>query len=401
MKLAPYIALVVLLAPGCATDPQKAKLKYLESGQRYMKKHDYNSAVLQFRNAVSQDRRFVDGYYNLALAFLGNRQPRDAFAALSAAFEIDPNRVDVRLGLARIQLAAGNLKEAADHANFIIGREPANGQAYQLLGGALAAQKDTEGARRAMEKAIELAPKEPVLRVEYGLLLASAGNLKDAEASLNKATEVAPDHIPGWLALAGFYRSQNRIQEAEQLLQTARDRNPDAVPIYLAAADLLLAQSKTEALDALLTKLRDRQRKPETALALGDFFTSRGQPDRAVAEYRRGIEIAPNNIDLKIRLVEYHLAAGQIDEAEKWNSAILKEKPKDVRAGIARGRILLARNQREEAIAELRKQVSQERESSEAHYFLAEAYLRNSIIHPEAFIVPGQAEPPEFRVLHA
>jgi putative PEP-CTERM system TPR-repeat lipoprotein len=376
MKSTLIFALILLLC-GCSTDPQKAKQKYFESGQRYMKKGQHSAAIVQFRNALAQDPRFVDALHLLAQAYVANRQPREAYAALKQAADIDPNRLDVRLSLSRFYLAAGGFQQAAEQADFVVARDQKSAAAYQVLGVALAAQKENEGARKALEKAVELAPKDPSSLVSLGLILAADGNRSEAERNLRAATEADPRHLPAWLALADLYRRQERLPEAEQVLQTALERNPDEINLYLASADLLLAQAKTEPLEALLRKLRERLRKPETALALGDFFASRNQRERAMAEYRRGLETAPNNLDIKARLVEHHLAAGQIKEAERWNSEILGEKPKDVQAGIARGRILLAQGKREEAITELRQQVSQARDSAQPHFYLAEAYLRN------------------------
>ena len=62
-------------------DPQKGKIKYLESGQRYMEKGKYQEAAIQFQNALKLIRALWS-LYRLAQAELAQHQWRRAYAAL-------------------------------------------------------------------------------------------------------------------------------------------------------------------------------------------------------------------------------------------------------------------------------------------------------------------------------
>ena len=67
---------VTLVLNSCARDPEKAKAKYLASGQNYMKQGQYASAAIEFRNALKIDPKSVDAYYQLAQADLAQRDYR-------------------------------------------------------------------------------------------------------------------------------------------------------------------------------------------------------------------------------------------------------------------------------------------------------------------------------------
>src|SRR5580692_10660520 len=97
---------VALLLGGCARDPQKAKAKYLATGQNYMEKGQYGDAAIEFRNALRLDPRFVDAYYQLAQANLARHDWPAAYAALEKTIELNPSRLDARLDRGRIDLAA-------------------------------------------------------------------------------------------------------------------------------------------------------------------------------------------------------------------------------------------------------------------------------------------------------
>src|ERR1700726_418943 len=102
----PVVILCGALLCSCAGNPQKAKAKYLANGQDYMKKKQYASAAIEFRNALKIDPRFVDAYYQLAQADLAQQDWRGAYGNLEKAITLDPNRLDARLDRGRIYLAA-------------------------------------------------------------------------------------------------------------------------------------------------------------------------------------------------------------------------------------------------------------------------------------------------------
>src|SRR5712664_2566630 len=59
------LAAVLMSVIGCSGDPQQGKLKYLESGRRYMQRGKYQEAAIQFRNSLKLDPRFVEAFYQL------------------------------------------------------------------------------------------------------------------------------------------------------------------------------------------------------------------------------------------------------------------------------------------------------------------------------------------------
>src|SRR5213082_539909 len=113
------LLLLVILA-GCNGDPEKGKVKYLNSGLGHMQKGKYQEAAIQFRNALKLDPRFVDAYYQLAQVNLALHQWNDAYAALEHALALDPARLDARLDRGRLYLAARNFQNAEEEANFVL-----------------------------------------------------------------------------------------------------------------------------------------------------------------------------------------------------------------------------------------------------------------------------------------
>src|SRR6202158_4883189 len=88
------VFLLVVMLGGCSLAPQKGKVKYLESGKRYLKAGKYQEATIQFRNSIKLDPRFAEAYYQLAQAELSLQQWSAAVAALQEPINPDPQRVD-------------------------------------------------------------------------------------------------------------------------------------------------------------------------------------------------------------------------------------------------------------------------------------------------------------------
>jgi len=68
LKTAIFFVSAALLLGSCKRDPEKAKAKYLASGQKYMQQEKYAEAAIEFRNAIRVDPNYGDAYYQLSQA---------------------------------------------------------------------------------------------------------------------------------------------------------------------------------------------------------------------------------------------------------------------------------------------------------------------------------------------
>src|ERR1700676_1881280 len=91
----PVLATVLLVA--CHADPNKQKLKYLNSGKEYFKKSKFQEAAIQFRNAVQADPRFAEAHYQLGRAYLTLRNPEAAYHEFLETVTLDPRNSDAQL----------------------------------------------------------------------------------------------------------------------------------------------------------------------------------------------------------------------------------------------------------------------------------------------------------------
>jgi cellulose synthase operon protein C len=368
----------VLTLSSCARDPQKAKAKYFAAGQGYMKKGQYGDAVIEFRNALRLDPRFVEAYYELAQADLAQHDWSSAYGYLEKTIELDPTRLDARLDRGRLYLAARQFDKAEDEANFVITQDPGHVAAHQLLGAALIGEQKPAQALAAFSKVTELLPENPSAFVNVALVEISLHRYDDAERHLKKAIAVDPKSIQAYTDLANFYRLQNRVPEAQQVLQAGLTKNPDGIPLYLDSVSILVSQGKGDEAEALLGKLRTEvPNSTDATVAIGDFYFRRQETDKALAEYHRGLALSPKNIDIQKRMQDLYIATDQKQLAIDLDHELMKDVPKDVTVRVNHGRLLMMEGNSHDATNYLQSVIADAADSAEAHYYLAMAFWQN------------------------
>ena len=87
-------ALLVLLCfvAACNRDPNVAKKKYVDNGNRYYDKAKYKEALIMYRNALKRDMRYGEAYYRSALAELKLARYAEAARDLQRAVELQPEQ---------------------------------------------------------------------------------------------------------------------------------------------------------------------------------------------------------------------------------------------------------------------------------------------------------------------
>src|ERR1700722_2616612 len=103
------VVLAALTLIGCSRDPNVAKKRYLENGDKYFAKGKYKEASIMYRNALQKDQRYGIAYYRLALTDLKLNRVPNSIGELRRAIELLPKdqkeHVDAEVRLAEIYLA--------------------------------------------------------------------------------------------------------------------------------------------------------------------------------------------------------------------------------------------------------------------------------------------------------
>src|SRR2546427_6791980 len=267
------VSLTLILAfGGCSQSPEAEKAKHRERAITYFDKGQYHEAVIEFKNVVQLDPKDADGHYRLALTYLKFGD----IPHLQAAFGELTKTVDLDASNRDAQLKLGEL--------YLLAREPAK-------------------ARERADIILASAPQDPQGLILRGKSLISEKEFDQGIAELMKAIELDPKKIRTYLDLASAYMQKKDPATAEATLQQALTAEPGST---------------------------------DARLALGDLRLLTGKRDAAEVEYKRALEVAPNNEALHLKLAGFYQLTRKWTEAGAADQNLAQQTPKDARPRILR-----------------------------------------------------------------
>ena len=365
----------ILLLASCSADPEHAKVKYFESGKRYLKSEKFLEAAIQFQNAVELDPRYADAYYGLAQADLKTGSVDAAYTALVQATTLNPSNVDAQLQLGSLQIARRKYADAEASARHVISNSAAstaaNAAAHLVMGEVYAGTQKLDLAVQEMEKAVSLDRGRVESYAALGAVQMQAGRIQDAEAAYRNALEIDPKSPAAHISLGEFYFSQQKLAEAEVEIRAACELEPRAVAPRLMLGRIYTLTGRLADAERLYSGLKDLAPNNAAAYeALGLFYLSEGQKEKAEAEFAATLKSHPKDTLVEGRLVETLIDLNRRAEARTLNSKILSADPGDPHALVAEGRLLMAEGKYQQAGDSLQKAVVREPNSAAAFYYL-------------------------------
>ena len=268
-----------------------------------------------------------------------------------------------RIARARAAIGAERYAAAEQEARDLLGLDPDNVDALEIL--FLCQQRfgDAAGAERTLRRVIQLAPAKQWPRGDLARLLLGLGRAAEAEQTLAEAVAADPNHadahamlgsllserealVPGAMhlrqaiALAGRHPQlvanlgrnlmrQGRIDEAEPLLQAAADSAPDALMPLVHLAELAEQRDEFDWAASLLDRA-----EPLAAREGRDVLAQRAHLLGRTAQWRDGLALLDAVPDLNgtPRLLRARLRERAARYGEAWNDALA------AKAALARAR---------------------------------------------------------------
>ncbi|QGZ65886.1 tetratricopeptide repeat protein [Paraburkholderia acidisoli] len=175
---------------------------------------------------------------------------------------------------------------------------------------------DCAQATPCFERAIALAPAHAAIHFNYGTMLFKAREFARAETVLRRTLELSPAHVDAWNNLAQVLLATHRHTEALAALEHAYTLAPDSADVLTNLGCVLLDAGRIDEARAALE--RALQREPGRVSAwnnLGNLLMQVGRLDEARAAFMRAIELKPDFADALLNLGNAHSKAGSIEEA--------------------------------------------------------------------------------------
>ncbi|XP_053834406.1 protein O-mannosyl-transferase TMTC1 [Vidua macroura] len=182
----------------------------------------------------------------------------EALQVYREAAALQPSNKDIRLALAQVLAMMGRTKEAEKMTNHILNEDVECLECYRLLSAIYSKQELYAKALEAIEKALQLKPKDPKVISELfftkGNQLREQNLLDKAFESYKRAVELNPDQAQAWMNMGG-------IEHIKGSYITARDYYEKA--LQLVPNSKLLKENLAK-LDRLEKRFQEVQEKDQT-----------------------------------------------------------------------------------------------------------------------------------------
>lgn len=243
-----------------------------------------------------------------------------------------------------------------------LAKNPACSLAHNSLGSDLAVRGQTDQAIEHFIASLRLNPKDYTAHSNWAAALVRKGNIEEAIAHYELALALNPDFAKARLNLGDVLAGRGKIREALVQYETALKFNPSWIPAHYGAALMLEQLGRLdEAIEHYLATVRidpnhagaynnlghllARKGRTDEALAcsskavslnpnssqahynLGNAFFLKAMPTDAAAHYERAVQINPDYAEAHGNLATVYLKLGQIAQAIKPLSELVRLQP--------------------------------------------------------------------------
>jgi len=285
---------------------------------------EFESAAASWKQAMRLDPEDHHAYQNYGAALALEGRVEEAAAQLAVAVQKAPGRRLVHVNYAYILFKQQKFDPALAHFEAALAINPrdrtvsgSRDLVQQVKDGtipfaawapyekAMAAQlSDPATAAQHYKEVLILAPSFAAAHMNLGLALYSAGKKDEARKALDKAVEYAPKD-PGTLFNAGSLAlAEGDVTEAERLLRRAHEADPEDHEVMVALALAAMGLGSPGDAESWFVKALDlRPRDPLLWMQFGGAQAASGDFAAAEKKFRKALAIAPNFIGARVQLV--------------------------------------------------------------------------------------------------
>jgi tetratricopeptide (TPR) repeat protein len=399
MRITITVLVALLALVSCNRDPNVAKQRYLEQGNKYFEKGLYKQARIKYLNALQKDMRFGPAYYGKGMAEykLGSVVP--AVLSFRRAIELlpdsNPQKWDAKVKAAEILLVAGGgkpefTKEAEGYCTEILTRDPNSFDGHRLKGtlNFQTAVADINSAQKEdglkfldlaiaeYRKAEELKPGQVGVEMQLAKALEFRSDFDGAERIYRQVMAKDKTLERPYLELYKLFLFQRKLPEAEQLLKQAFQDNPKQFAYLTMLAQHYAMERRVPDMMGVLQQIKSHASEyPDAYMVVAEFYLRLGQGDDAIKEFKEGQTKDPKRkLAYEKKIIEVLMRQGKRSEAADRNAAILKADPNDNDAKGLAATFLLDKGDINRAIIDLQAVATRAPDNAVVRYQLGRAY---------------------------
>ncbi len=294
----------------------------LELGQK-----GYSKAEKLLLPVVAARPDDIEALNLLASAMLAQGKSADAVELLARVVELWPDSAErARLGASQIE--AGSEQLGIQTLRDILAEDPGYEQADILIVLNYLRQKNVPGAIQAAREYRERSPSSATSYDLLGRALLAGKQSEDARVAFNKALELRPGDPGAGTSLANFALLEQDYEAARSYYNQILEHNPEHMQTRLRIAGSYAVEgSEPEMLDYLQSTLTAYPRAMEPRLVMARYYMAKDQLDKVIPLFEELTEEQKQYPDALVTLAAFELAVSRYNQALDTLKKLLKIRP--------------------------------------------------------------------------
>lgn len=401
MRTIPFAAVLTCIIGlmSCSTDPNVAKKRYLEMGNKYFNRAQYKNADIMYRRALEKDKLYGAAYYKLGLTDVKEGALTPAVVNFRKAVDLlnkeNPDHWDALMRVTDILLQVAHdpqhMKEAEENIQLLLAHDPNSFDAHRMKGDLLfvravealrrasrdEAKQDMSEAIAEYHKADSIKPGQEGVMMQLAKCSTLEGDPAGAEKLYLQVIDKNKTFQQPYSDLYRLYMMEGKKDDGEKLLKTAFQNNPKSYAFLTQLAYHYSIENRRQDMIGVLQQIKSHAKdNPKAYQEVGQFYIRLNDPDSAIREFKEGMaKDSARKAMYQKDIMSVYMAEHKSSEAAAINNQILKENPKDSDALSLQASFLLDKGDVTQALGELQSVITRSPDNAVARYQLGRAHL--------------------------
>jgi tetratricopeptide (TPR) repeat protein len=267
-------------------------------------------------------------HYHLGLAYAAASNFGQAQSQWQDAARLSPNAVEPERAIAALALRQRDFSLLTVTSQRLMQIEPRSSEGYLFHAQALLANGDNAGAKADLNKAAEIAPRDPAPLIQMGHLLMASKQFDEASKFYSQALVLNPSTSQALAGLVNIDLERKQPAQALRRVQEQLARVPANASLYTLLGQVEFHNQDTGKAEEAFEKAVDLDKHDiQALLLLGNAQVARGALDQAIASYQRGIQDNPREVTLYVSLGSLFERRGDWQHAQDLYQKALQVQP--------------------------------------------------------------------------
>jgi len=322
-----YITMVNIFTINFILASSSFALNYVEDAKQYMKKGEYQSAIIQLKNQLKENPEDIQARFLLGKSHLERWEVKQAEKEIIRAYHLDPSSQKIALVYAKLLL----LRKQYNKMNEILDKRfsDPNDENQRLLYKAYAfmGQNKLADAKRILTELNNHYENEEVFN-GFAKIALLENKMTIAEQWVDKSLKIKPENFDGLQIKARVANGMNKLPEALLIYDSLIKKRKNNLKLYLQRAAIKFQlgdeQGAEEDVQVVLAKINNQ---PHANYMLARIKLKEKKYKKSQIAAQEVLNIMPQNFEAMLVLGIANFYQSNYYQAEKYLTQYLSANP--------------------------------------------------------------------------